>query len=66
MKKSKLYKDANGEWRWETKSRGRIIGASTEGYKNRKGALANYRSLIGASRIPLYELNAAGKPVQVW
>jgi uncharacterized protein YegP (UPF0339 family) len=65
--KSKIYKDKDGTWRWETKSKGRIIGASTESYKSRKHCLKNYNTLVDANRIPLFELQqASGKMIQVW
>ena len=39
-----FYKDINGEWRWTRKaSNGRIVGASSEGYKNRADCVANAR-----------------------
>lgn len=38
-----IYQDAAHEWRWRRKSGGRIIGASTEGYKNRADCVANAR-----------------------
>jgi len=39
----KIYQDTRGEWRWERKSAGnnKIVGASTEGYKNRSDCVAN-------------------------
>ena len=40
----KIYKDAQGEWRWtRTAPNGKIVGAATEGYKNRVDCLANAR-----------------------
>jgi len=44
----KVYEDAAGEWRWEIKSGGnyKITGASSEGFKNKEGALKNLR-LVG-------------------
>ncbi|MCB1060174.1 MAG: DUF1508 domain-containing protein [Calditrichaeota bacterium] len=37
-----FYQDAREEWRWRrTASNGEIIGASSEGYKNRADAEAN-------------------------
>ena len=31
-----VYKDNKGEWRWKiTAPNGKIVGASTEGYKNK-------------------------------
>ncbi len=38
----KFYKDKAGEWRWsQTASNGKVVGASTEGYKNRKDCYKN-------------------------
>jgi uncharacterized protein YegP (UPF0339 family) len=38
----KIYQDAAGEWRWtRTASNGKVVGASTEGYKNRADCVAN-------------------------
>ncbi len=38
------YKDPKGEWRWRrTATNGRIVGASTEGYKNKADCIANMR-----------------------
>ena len=40
--KCELYKDGKNEWRWRRiSSNGRIIGASTEGYKNRSDCKGN-------------------------
>jgi uncharacterized protein YegP (UPF0339 family) len=37
-----FYKDKAGEWRWRRmSSNGRIVGASTEGYKDGKECKAN-------------------------
>lgn len=37
-----VAKDKRGEWRWTIQSRnGRIVGASSEGYKNRGMCLRN-------------------------
>ena len=37
-----FYKDAKGEWRWRRiAGNNRIVGASSEGYKNRKDCVAN-------------------------
>ena len=39
-----IYTDANEEWRWRRKApNGEIVGASTEGYKNRADCVANAR-----------------------
>jgi uncharacterized protein YegP (UPF0339 family) len=41
-----LIQDVAQEWRWRVKaSNGKIIGASSEGYVHRSGALNNLRSL---------------------
>ncbi len=40
--KWEIYQDNAGEWRWRrTASNGRIVGASTQGYKNRADCIAN-------------------------
>ena len=37
-----FYKDAKNEWRWRrTAGNNRIVGASSEGYKNRLDCVAN-------------------------
>lgn len=37
-----IYQDRAGEWRWRrTAPNGEIVGASTEGYKNRSGCVEN-------------------------
>ncbi len=37
-----FYKDGKGEWRWKrVASNGRIVGAATEGYKNRLDCVEN-------------------------
>lgn len=39
-----FYKDSSGEWRWTRKApNGRIVGASTQGYKNRASCVSNAR-----------------------
>jgi uncharacterized protein YegP (UPF0339 family) len=39
-----FYLDARGDWRWQrVASNGRIVGASTEGYRNRVDCVANAR-----------------------
>lgn len=38
----RIYKDKRKEWRWtRIASNGRIVGASTEGYKNRTDCIEN-------------------------
>jgi len=40
--KWEFYKDSNDEWRWRrTASNGRIVGASTQGYKNKQDCIDN-------------------------
>lgn len=39
--KLEISKDSTGEWRWNIKVNGEIIGASTEGYRNRKDCIDN-------------------------
>ena len=42
--KWEFYKDANSEWRWRrTASNGRIVGASSQGYVNKKDCVDNAR-----------------------
>ena len=42
--KWEFYKDAREEWRWRrTAPNGAIVGASSEGYKNRADCVANAR-----------------------
>jgi uncharacterized protein YegP (UPF0339 family) len=37
-----IYKDRRDEWRWRRRAlNGRIVGASTEGYKNRSACVDN-------------------------
>ena len=38
----KIYKDTKSEWRWtRTAPNGKVVSASTEGYKNRADCVAN-------------------------
>lgn len=42
--KWEFYKDNADEWRWtRTASNGRIVGASSEGYKNKSDCIDNAR-----------------------
>ena len=42
MDKCEIYRDVKNEWRWRKKApNGKIIGASTEGYKNKADCVAN-------------------------
>ena len=42
----KIDKDAKGEYRWQVKAaNGKIIGASTEGYKNKADCIENMKQL---------------------
>ena len=44
-----FYKDVKGVWRWKiTAANGRLIGSSSEGYKNRKDCEWNL-GLVGNS-----------------
>ncbi len=37
-----VYKDKADEWRWKRKaSNGQIVGAASEGYKNKSDCIAN-------------------------
>jgi uncharacterized protein YegP (UPF0339 family) len=39
-----IYKDASAEWRWRrTAPNGNVVGASTEGYKNKSECISNAR-----------------------
>ena len=39
-----VYQDAASQWRWRRKARnGQIVGASSEGYRNKSDCLANAR-----------------------
>ncbi len=40
--KWEIYKDSIDEWRWRrTAQNGRIVGAATEGYKNKSDCIDN-------------------------
>ena len=42
--KWEFYEDASGDWRWRrTAPNGRIVGASTEGYRNKGDCEDNAR-----------------------
>ena len=42
--KWEFYQEANGDWRWRrTAPNGRIVGASTEGYRNKSDCEDNAR-----------------------
>ncbi len=44
MDKWEIYQDGNGEWRWRRVApNGKIVAASSEGYKNRSDCVANAR-----------------------
>lgn len=50
----KVYKTVRGEWRWRMRD-GRnhlIVGASSEGYKNRKQCVANMQLVTGVVASP--------------
>lgn len=41
-----IYKDEKNDWRWSvTSSNGKIIAASTEGYKRKRSVIANLKSI---------------------
>lgn len=49
MKTLVFYCDEKGEWRWKFKSpNGKIIGASSEGFKRLRGAQDNWSLLVGS------------------
>jgi len=40
--KCEIYKDSKNEWRWrKIAPNGKIVGASSEGYKNKADCIAN-------------------------
>lgn len=42
-----IYKDAKGDWRWRIKSsNGRIVGDSSEGYKNKQDAIDMMKKIV--------------------
>ena len=42
--KWEIYEDAQGNWRWRrVAANGRVVGASTESYRNRADCVANAR-----------------------
>ncbi len=44
-----IYRDTKEEWRWQIKAaNGNIIGASTEGYKNKVDCVDNLRGVSKA------------------
>lgn len=47
-----FYKDKSGQWRWErVASNGKIVGASTEAFKKRSAAVANYQRQLTIAAI---------------
>lgn len=45
--KFELYKDKDGEWRWRIKAaNGKIVGDSSEGYKNKQDAINMINAII--------------------
>lgn len=62
----KYYKDRRGNWRWELTSRGKVVGASTEGFATKAKAAANFERIVtkGASaKVEVIE-PAAKKPAK--
>jgi len=50
-----LFRYNRNEWRWRMKaSNGRILGAASEGYKNRAAAIKNIRTVTGLD-VKLYK-----------
>ena len=45
LPKLEIKKDSKNEWRWNIKVNSDIIGASSEGYKNRKDCVDNILNL---------------------
>jgi uncharacterized protein YegP (UPF0339 family) len=51
MAKFKIYRDANGEWRWHLKaSNGRIV-AQGESYRSRRDARRGVQAVIRAATL---------------
>lgn len=49
MHKLELYKDKRHEWRWRVRSsNGRVIGVSSEGYKNKTDCFAGVKLCMKA------------------
>lgn len=47
--KTDFYTDANGEWRWRVVAEnGEIVGASSEGFSDKRGARRNLSALARA------------------
>jgi|PlaIllAssembly_1097288.scaffolds.fasta_scaffold641945_2 uncharacterized protein YegP (UPF0339 family) len=55
----KVYKGVSGEWRWTISSEknGKIVGASTEGYKKRADVFKNVNLVCGWSKEIFEEVN---------
>jgi len=44
-RKWEIYQDKRGEWRWRClASNGKLVGASSQGYKNKEDCVANASS----------------------
>ena len=44
-RKWEIYQDTRGEWRWRClASNGKLVGASSQGYKSKEDCVANARS----------------------
>jgi len=53
----KVYKDANGHWRWRlVAANNRIIANSGEGYWNKTDCYAAINLVKGSSAAPVYEI----------
>lgn len=44
---TRLYRDVSGQWRWTIRRGGRVVAASTEGYRARARALLNLCDVTG-------------------
>jgi len=55
----KVYKGVSGEWRWTLTSdkNGKIVGASTEGYKKRIDVFKNVNLVCGWDKDGFEEVN---------
>lgn len=55
----RVYRDKKKEWRWDMSVRnGKIVGASTESYKRRAGALKNLALVTFGAMIELKKVDA--------
>lgn len=54
--KIEIYQDKKGEWRWRRKaSNGKIVGASSEGYSDKKACEENANRPAGKDKWEFYQ-----------